>query len=295
MTFKCFSNDVRQDLFDREPFTFGHKLVGHPALSLENLGRVLPALPKEQVFYSSGLLKESDNFDQASVEHPNGLSLEATIETIRTSSSYIMVRAPEADASFQPLFTELREDVEALMQARGVGQKAIGAMLYMFIASPGSLTPFHIDRYSTILMQFRGTKEVGVFPQWDPRVVSPETREGFVAYSGVRPEWRPEAEPLANRFQFSPGDALHIPFVAGHYVRNGLDDVSISLSIIFNTDETKSQVEAMKLNHRVRKGLGPLGLSPSPIGTNPGRDRVKATIWGAAARAAKAFGRGASA
>jgi hypothetical protein len=290
MTFNCFSDDVRQDLFDREPFTFGHKLVGHPALSLENLGRALPALPKDQVFYSSGLLKESDNFDRASVDHPNGLSLEATIETIRTSKSYIMVRAPEADASFQPLFTELREDVEALMQARGVGKKAIGAMLYMFIASPGSLTPFHIDRYSTILMQFRGTKEVGVFPQWDPRVVSPEAREGFVAHSGLRPEWRPEAEPLAKRFQFSPGDALHIPFVAGHYVRNGLDDVSISLSIIFNTDETTSQVQAMKLNHRVRKGLQPLGLSPSPIGTSPVRDRMKATIWGAAS---KAFGRSA--
>ena len=67
-TFTCFANDIQRDLLDRQAFTFGHQLMGHPALTLENLGRVLPALPPQQVFYSSGLLKESDNFDRANIE-----------------------------------------------------------------------------------------------------------------------------------------------------------------------------------------------------------------------------------
>jgi len=288
----CFADDIRRDLLDRQAFTFKHKLMGHPALSLENLGRVLPALPPKQVFYSSGLLKEGDDFDRASVDHPNGLTIEQTIENIRTSNSYIMVRAPEADPSFAPLFQELHADVDALMRERGVGTRATGAMLYLFIASPGSVTPFHIDRYSTFLLQFRGTKEVGVFPQWDPRVISPQVREGFVAHAGVRPEWRPEAETLAQRFHFNPGDALHIPFVAGHYVRNGLEDVSISMSIIFNTDETVRQSQAMLLNHRLRSGFRPLGLSPHPVGQAPWRDHLKAGLWAAGSRVAHALGRG---
>ncbi len=272
----CFADDIRRDLLDREAFTFRHRLMDHPALSLENLGRVIPALPPSQVFYSSGKLDRGANFDRAHVEHANGLSIEETIETIRTSDSYIMVRAPEADASLHPLFRDLVGDVESLIRERRAGQKAHRAMLYLFIASPNSITPFHIDRYSTFLMQFRGSKEVTVFPQWDERVVPSDVREGFVAHAGVRPVWRPQAEPLGTTFRFAPGDALHIPFVAGHHVRNGPDDVSISMSIIFNTDETRSQTRAMALNHKLRQGLR---LRPHPVGQTPWRDAVKSSVW----------------
>jgi len=284
----CLADDIRRDLLDRDAFTFQHRLMGHPALSLENLGRVIPALPSSQVFYSSGKLDRGDNFDRAHVEHANGLSIEETIENIRTSDSYIMVRAPESDPSFRPLFRELVADVENLIRERRVGQKAHGAMLYLFIASPNSVTPFHIDRYSTILMQFRGSKDVTVFPQWDERVVSSDTREGFVAHSGARPVWRPQAEALGTTFRFAPGDALHIPFVAGHHVRNGPDDVSISMSIIFNTDETRSQTRAMVLNHKLRQGLR---LRPHPVGMTPWRDAVKSGLWQTSSRLAHALGR----
>lgn len=284
----CFADDVQPELLDGEPFTFHHKLLGHPALELQNLGRVIPALPPSQVFYSSGVLQRSDDFDRAHEEHANGLSIEETIETIRTSNSYIMVRSPESDASFQPLFRELIDDVEALMHARGVGEHAHGAMLYLFIASPGSVTPFHIDRYSTMLLQFRGTKEVTVFPQWEDEVVPHEVRESFVAHSGQRAVWRPEAEAFGHTFRFEPGDALHIPFVAGHHVKNGPGDVSISMSVIFNTDRTRSQSQAMVFNDHLRRRLR---FDPHPVGTSPWRDSVKAGLWATGSRVAKVLRR----
>ena len=40
---------------------------------------------------------------------------------------------------------------------------------------------------------------------------------------------------FANKFAFAPGEAIHIPFVGGHYVKNGPEDVSISLSFFFGT------------------------------------------------------------
>jgi hypothetical protein len=109
---------------------------------------------------------------------------------------------------------------------------------------------------------------------------------------GVRPEWRPEAEPLATKFHFDAGDTLHLPFMAGHYVRNGTGDVSISMSIIFNTDETMRQSRAMLFNHQLRKRFGPLGLSPSPVGPGGWRDGLKAGLWSTGARMARALGRG---
>ena len=286
---KCFTGDLPFDRLDRTAFSFSHRLLGHPALTLDNLERVLPALPREQVFYSSGLLKESDDLDRAHVDHQNGLSLKQTIETIRTSDSYIMVRSPETDASFDPLFRDLKGDVESLMRSRGVGSRAIDSMLYLFIASPNSVTPFHIDRYSTFLMQFSGSKEVCVFPQWDERVVTASDCEAYMAGTGRRPVWRAEAEPLASRFKFKPGDALHIPFMAGHLVRNGADEVSISMSIIFNTAETMAQIKALMLNQRLRSRLGRFGLAPSPVGHDPARDHFKARLWNAGTRVARVF------
>jgi hypothetical protein len=282
---KCFDG-VRAEDLDVRPFKFTHKLMGHPALSLANLAEALPALPKEQVFYSSGALTKGDDFDRAHLDKKNGLSLEKTIETIRTSDSYIMVRAPEAHASFQELHRELVADVEDLMHQRGIAGKTEGSMLYLFIASPNSVTPFHIDRYSTLLFQFQGSKEVTVFPPGDDRVVPAETAEDFMAHAGERPTWKPEIERLGECFAFSPGEALHIPFIAGHHVKNGPSDVSISMSIIFNTPQTVALTKAMLLNRKLRKLLQPVGIEPRSVGCADWRDMTKAHLWATAAKAA---------
>lgn len=282
---KCFDG-VRAEDLDVRPFKFSHKLMGHPALSLANLAEALPALPKDQVFYSSGALSKEDDFDRAHIDKKNGLSLEQTIENIRTSDSYIMVRAPETHHSFDELHRSLRGDVEELMHRRGIRGRLEESMLYLFIASPNSVTPFHIDRYSTFLFQFAGSKEISVFPACDERIVPSAMAEGFLAYSGVRPQWRNELEELGEKFAFAPGEALHIPFIAGHHVKNGPSDVSISMSIIFNTPQTMALTRAMLFNHRMRRALKPVGYEPRAVGSADWRDMAKAHLWTTAAKAA---------
>ena len=119
-------------------------------------------LPRDCVFFSSGLLPKNADFDRAHIDYRTGLSLEDTVENLMTSNSYIMLRAPEQHPSFRPLFWMLLAEVEQQMGVQGVGQRAVDPMLYLFLASPNSVTPFHIDRYSTMLMQFRGRKAVHV-------------------------------------------------------------------------------------------------------------------------------------
>jgi hypothetical protein len=89
---------------------------------------------------------------------------------------------------------------------------------------------------------------------------------------------------MSTTFDFSPGQALHIPFVAGHHVKNGPNDVSISMSIIFNTPESKVWKNALNFNHRMRKWLGPAGIRPQPIGRFPARDKAKSVAWRAYAK-----------
>ena len=272
--------DLPNDMsLDSEPFLCRHKLLGHPALELENLGRVLLSLPTKQVKCSSGLVRNGEDFENAYRQRSNGLSLEKTIESIRTSDSFIMVRSPQVDPSFAPLFRELFADVTALSRRSGIGDLMDDAMLYLFIASPNSVTPFHIDRNSTFLLQFRGSKQITVFPQWDTRVVTDESREAYVASENTKLPWRDDMESFGRCFEFAPGQALHIPFIAGHHVRNGSADVSISMSIIFNTARSKKWLGALQFNHGVRKSFGALGLSPNGVGRSLWMDSVKSVAW----------------
>lgn len=273
-----FDTGLPYERIDREAFKFKHDLLDHDAMSLANLERIIPALPKENVFFSQGLVDRNTNFDRAHIDHPTGLSLEQTLENLRTSNAYIMVRQPELSPSFQPLFRELLSEVEVIMQQRGVGRKAVDPMLYMFIASPNAITPFHLDRYSTMLLQFRGSKQVWVYPPNDARLVPPEIEEDFVVTAERRPKYDPALDHLATCFEFSPGEALHIPFLAPHHVKNGPDDVSISLSIIFNTPATARQLRALRFNYEVRRALTPIGYSPTPVGRARRLDDVKGTV-----------------
>jgi len=169
----------------------------------------------------------------------------------------------------------LIRDVQGVMQDCGAGREAHDAKLYLFISSPNSVTPFHIDRYSNFLMQIQGRKEVSVFPQWDERSVPSRVRESVVAYSGERATWQPEMDGLRTVYRLEPGDALHVPFVAGHHVRNG-PEVSITLSLFFHTDATRSLTRAMHLNDKLRRRFG---LRPHPVGMAPVRDAVKSGVW----------------
>lgn len=275
----CFANDLQSALLDRQPFKFHHKLLGHPALSLDNLSRVLPTLPPQQVMYSKGLLDVEADFESTFRKKPKDRSLEETIESIRTRDSYIMVRSPEADPSFLDLYRSLCAEVSSLMQSRGVGDMPVGAQLYLFIASPNSVTPFHIDRYSTFLMQFRGSKTVTVAQPWDDNVVSQSDREAYVVRQNTKLPWSQQTDQLSTAFEFSPGEALHIPFVAGHHVRNGPEDVSISMSIIFNTRESIRWRDALSFNHVMRKQLQRVGMGPGKVGQSAWQDAIKSRMW----------------
>lgn len=273
--YKHFVDGMNPSSLDKTPFVFKHNLTKHPALTLENLCKVLARLPKDQVMYSQGLNDLNINFDRAHIDNKSALTIEETIENIKNSDSYIMVRSLEKDPSFQELYKELIEDVNIVMRSKKVGKKAIEPKLYLFIASPNAFTPFHIDRYSTFLFQIRGSKEVAVFDQFNDKVVCPKIRANFADYGKTRPIWSEEIEPYAKKYNFKPEEALHIPFISGHYIKNGPEDVSISLSIIFRTDESQMWLDALSVNNRLREKLK---LSVTNVGHNPSKDKIKAKM-----------------
>ncbi|MET0289172.1 MAG: cupin-like domain-containing protein [Pseudoxanthomonas sp.] len=279
----CFAAGLPSSQLDRTPFKFQHQLLGHPALSIEGLAESLPRLPSHRVMYSKGLSDLAINFDRAHIDHGNGMSLAETIETIRTSSSYIAVRDPQDDPAFSGLYADLRAEVTALQREAGRSRAIYEPRMWLFIASPNAQTPFHFDRYSNFLMQLRGSKQVAVFPNFREDIVPQEICESYMARNDSIPLWRDELDQHAIKFDFKAGEAIHIPYISGHYVKNGPEDVSISMAFFFQTDETLRWSRAMQFNHRLRS----LGVTPGAVGRSPARDAVKSGVYQLAQGATK--------
>jgi hypothetical protein len=277
--YSCFADSIQAQKLDKTPFQFEHKLLGHPALDISNLAKVLPELPTERVMYSKGLNLLGANFDRAHIDNKNGLSIEETIETIRTSNSYVAVRGPENHASFKGLHKMMCEDIGKLMKLNGTGQMPTEAEMWLFIASPNAVTPFHFDRFSNFLLQFRGSKEVAVFDPWNDEVITPQEYEAYTARSDRKIRWEPEMDRFAHKFNFKPGQAIHIPFLGGHYVKNGPEDVSISLAIFFHTEETQRLKQALVINDLLRRRLAKIGMAPKSIHSPGSFDTFKAGLY----------------
>ncbi len=271
---KCFAGDINPKLLDRTPFELNHKLADHPALALENLAKVIADFPKEQILFSKALNNLSKNFYKELDVSNKEVDFNQIIETIRTSNSYIAIKNPENHPSFKELYADLTEDISDLLKAHGTGTKPLEPMLWIFIASPGAVTPFHFDRFSNLIMQIRGSKELAVFPPRVEEIIPQKDTEAYIDWAGELTPWREELDKYAHKFQFKKGEAVHIPYVSGHYVKNGSEDISISLSFFFHSEETRTWSKAMKFNNKLRR----FGVSPSKVAVSGLKDKMKAAM-----------------
>lgn len=276
--YKVFDGAIDTALLDRSPFAFKQHLVKHPALKLDHLAHVIPEIKQELVYFSDRKMGKGEDFERAITDGREHGRIEEVIQNLQHADGYIMIREPESHPAFRELHDELVEDITQTIRARGHGQAPIDPRSYIFISSPGSVTPFHFDRASNFLFQIQGSKEVTVFPSWDPRVITQTEYERHGERISGALQWKPDSEALGVPFHCQPGDALHIPFVAGHHVKNG-PEVSVTLSIFFNDTHTQAQLDALRFNHRVRKRLQPMRLGPLPVGRFRWLDRMKSMAY----------------
>lgn len=278
--YQVFDTEMEMtSMIDKVSFQFKQKLFERPELSLENIQRAIPEINKDLIYFSGQKMSKDEDFETAITEGRKALPIEKIIENLPTSNSYIMIREPESHPAFRGLHDDLVKDIARTVKARGHGVP-IEPRSYIFLSSPHSITPFHFDRASNFLLQIAGSKEVTVFPPLDKRVITQPEYESHMEREVGALKWKPDCESLGESFHCEPGDALHIPFLAGHHVKNG-PEVSVTLSIFFNDTRTLRQLNAMRFNHRVRKKWG---VSPMAVGQNHPMDSLKALAFRGYAR-----------
>jgi hypothetical protein len=99
--------------------------------------------------------------------------------------------------------------------------------------------------------------------------------EGFYGGDLSAAKYKRERQKDAFVFDFAPGKGLHIPILAPHWVQNG-DSVSVAISVNCSLHSNARLARLYKLNRLMRKG----GLSPTPPGASPWRDRLKLAALG---------------
>ncbi len=252
--------------FPEKPFTVRHRLHGHPLLSLPRLIQLAQSLPEKSVEYNSGNLPV--NADPAKTPR-NGLSAIETIRHIEECGSWMVLKFVEQDPEYRALLHECLKGAEALCPGvvRGVHRREA----FIFISSPGSVTPYHVDGEHNFLLQIRGSKEVSIFDQNNRAVITEEELERYYQGKSHRNlKFNDSKQAYAQVFTLTPGVGLHFPVTAPHWVKNG-NEVSISFSITFRSLESEKRSMLYFVNGRLRQ----LGMNPTSPGVSSWRDQVK--------------------
>lgn len=261
--------------FNRSAFTIQHHLCSHPLLSLPRLIELSRALPASAVEYNAGNASISQNPDETP---RTGLSVEETLRRIEEECSWLVLKQVQRDAEYGALLDACLDEIQPFTEPIAPGM--CGREAFIFVSSPGSTTPFHIDPEYNFLLQIRGTKSMTVFDRADRSVLSEEELELYYSGAHRNLQFKPEYEGKGRTFELAPGTGLHVPVTAPHYVKNG-DEVSISLSITFQNPDNERRRTIYHANAELRKR----GLKPASVGHSRLRDGVKLGAYRALRRA----------
>jgi Cupin-like domain len=253
--------------YNRTPFLFGHRLAEHPLLQLESLVDLANRLPTDQVRQAKGSKPLSANIDES--EATDRLTLAGILADMEHADRFVLLYHPERDPLYRELLDTVLDEMQPLSEAIDPGMRDRHA--FIFIASPGAVTPYHMDREVNFLCQVRGTKVVSLWDQDDRSILSEEEIETLVVdWNRPRPPYRPEYDAKAMRFTLEAGMGVHQPMFAPHAVTCGGGDISIAIALTFRTRSLARRMMVHSVNHRLRQH----GRLPTPYGS-PVADGIK--------------------
>lgn len=257
------------DQFNRLPFAISHNLAGHPLFELTRLvelAKKLWSLGGGKVQITQGDASFENRWDEIP---RRAVSIIEGISHIKDSESWVLLKSIQEDPAYGECVNLC---INELSELTGVDLKKEITWMdgYIFIASPGAVTPHHIDHESNFLLQIHGEKNLNVCDPNDRSVLFEEEIENYYAGDLSAASFKPLSQEKAHVFPIAPGKGVHIPSKGPHWVKNG-DDYSVSFSINFCMRETDVRARIYQCNHYLRK----LDFVPTPPGRSAIKDRLK--------------------
>jgi hypothetical protein len=258
--------------FNRRPFLFRHNLSGQALFQLPRLTELAKTLDGSFVEFNAGRIPVSlPNWQDTPY---TGLSAEDTIRKADEVCSWMVLKRAEHVPDFARVLDACLDEIAPLSEPIEPGMCEREAAV--FVSSPSSVTPYHMDHEINFLLQLRGSKTISVFRADDPAVLSERELEEYFAGPALHRNLRfaDEYQQRATVFELQQGFGLHIPTTAPHWVKNGAG-VSVSLSAAFKTRASLQRGNVYRMNGVLRR----LGVEPLPWDRSPTRDRLKAHAY----------------
>jgi hypothetical protein len=222
-------------------------LSGTPSIDVERAHVVEYPLADEPLCTLDALADAADRVPAGLVEHhlgdlpvvsPGGESVRLdqspgdVVRGVASNRCWVMIRSLASLPEYEALLRRVAARYELALRAHG--DRLVEHDLIAFVGGPGATVPVHFDRNHHLLVQVRGSKIVGTGTFHDAEVAR------YQLVRGMQPD-RYNADVMpddATEHALAPGQAVVIPAYTFHWVRGG-DDVSISLTCVVATEETK--------------------------------------------------------
>jgi hypothetical protein len=246
-----------------------HRLSGHPLLQPDQL----VALGKRfqgsnRLFTFNNDAGADANFDDVGRLYPNRKSAAETVLGIGEAKAWMLLRHIQHDPAYRALVDLALNPIQPNIERNDPGMHYRAG--WIFIASPHTTTPFHIDRNHGILLQVRGTKKVYVWDAQDTDVCSDHARDVFHARHDLKlVQWHEEFRSRARVFTVGPGMGVYMPLTSPHMIETS-DESSITISLTYSTNATRRNA----LTHVMHDLMHRKGIEPPAVGKRPLLDKL---------------------
>ena len=196
--------------------------------------------------------------------------LDETVSHLGENSTWIkLVRVQNYDSDYAEVLNAITCELESLSDFP-LRKDMTWVTMTLLLSSPNITTPFHIDHETNFLFQLQGTKDVCLFPATDRELVPDQEIERYYSGDFSAAFYRQEMQDRGTVFRLTPGEVVHHPPLAPHWVKNG-DNISVSISINYCMKSLEKRARVYQANYFLRK----MGLKPVSPGLSPLRDSLK--------------------
>lgn len=213
------------------------------------------------------------NIDTKFSALPQSERLAETVARIGETGTWIKLRrTQDYDAEYAQVLDAITSELENLCDLP-LRRDITWVTMTLFLASPKVATPFHIDHETNFLFQIQGSKDVCLFPAADRELLPDREIERYYSGNFEAALYRGEMQDRGTVYRLTPGQVLHHPPLAPHWVRNG-DNISVSIAISYCMKPLEARARVYQANYILRT----MGLKPSPPGLSPWRDSLKRKV-----------------
>lgn len=217
------------------PVVVRHALAAHPLLSVEALRTATTRMESAHVEARAAATAVGGPFGD--------------LHDDKTADGWTMLRFIDQLPEYHALLASVLAELTPVTELKtGAAHDMRG---FAFVSAPHVVTPFHFDPEYNLLFQISGNKQFAVHPAAPPCL--PEAAHHALHVGGDNIlGWDGRFSTQATIFDLTPGDVLFVPYKCPHWVTVG-DERSISLSLTWQSDWTRAQRDAHRLNARLAR------------------------------------------